>query len=346
MKTALTVSIMLVLALGWGCKGTAQGSSAPSDRKAEAAASEQTTELTAQDTPERGQEAQEVAVPGRSEARPGPSPAYVSKTGEEATGPTVRLSYGQGTSETNPMHDFMYFIPLISPVPMRRAISANNGQQVAIVCYERKVSARSFCVTCEFEMTGDGSIRYTFDSDQMIARRIAELKKSKGEPLANVLDYIDFEGDGFGCIQVKGTVADGTPTVTDVHLEFNARGRRSPVTIGLYDLKAKNSQYSYANRSNQVIARVNSLAFEKSDDPRMDLSVASITKKPGSNGFFGHLKAAIANLFIKPVRINPCGNQTLLDFGGALLEQKTAFTFPKAANLREITVFAAGNKAK
>jgi hypothetical protein len=73
----------------------------------------------------------------------------------------------------------------------------------------------------------------------------------------------------------------------------------------------------------------------------MGITVASISKKGGSNGPIGQLKAAIANLFIKPVQVTALGNQTMLDFGYALFEQKPAFTFPKAANLREATILAA-----
>jgi hypothetical protein len=280
--------------------------------------------------------------------------ADADRAGEDGNGPTVLLSYGQGTPEKNSIQSFMYFVPLISPVPVDRAISAENGQQVSIISYGKKVTAKSFYVTCEFQMLGRGSIRYTFDSAGMIALRIAESKKPKADSLANALDYINFEGEGFGSVQVKGTIDGSAETVTQVDLEFNARGRKSPVTIGLYDLKAKNGQYRYENRSSQVVARVNSLTFKKSDkdsqsrsnaigdpNPRMGITVASITKKAGANGPIGHLKAAIANLFIKPVKVNPLGNQTLLDFGYALLEEKSAFTFPKAANLREVTVLAA-----
>ncbi|MCL5280932.1 MAG: hypothetical protein M1376_13620, partial [Planctomycetes bacterium] len=199
---------------------------------------------------------------------------------------------------------------------------------------------RSFCVACEFEMSGKGFNRYTFDPAGMIALRIAESKKPKGEPLSHVLDYINFEGEGCGRIQIKGTIADGTETVAEVELEFNAHGRKSPVTIGLYELKAKNGQYRYENRSGEIVARVNTLTFKKSENPRMDITVASIGKKGGTSGPLEHLKAAIANLFIKPVKIDPLGNDTLLHFGYALFEQQRTFTFPKAEHLKQSTVLA------
>jgi hypothetical protein len=116
------------------------------------------------------------------------------------------------------------------------------------------------------------------------------------------------------------------------------------VVIGLYELKPKNGRFGYENRSNQIVARVNALVFRRSKNPRMGITVACISKKATSNDFFGHLKAAIANLFIKPVRVTPVGNQALLDFGYALFEQKTAFTFPKASNLKAGMMLAAEPK--
>jgi hypothetical protein len=142
-----------------------------------------------------------------------------------------------------------------------------------------------------------------------------------------------------------GSLGTGT-TATEVDLEFNARGRKSPVTIGLYEIKAKNGQYRYENRSGEIVARVNTLTFKKSENPRMDITVASIAKKAGKNGPLGQLKAAIANLFIKPVKIDPVGNETLLHFGYALFEQKPTFTFPKAGNLKEATVLAFARRAR
>jgi hypothetical protein len=258
----------------------------------------------------------------------------------DGKGPTVVLSYGKGTLEKNPIRSFMYFVPLISPVAVGGGVSPENGQQASIISYERKVTSRSFCVTCEFEMSGQGFNRYTFDPAAMIALRIVESKKPKGEPLSRVLDYINFEGEGFGRIQIKGKIADGAETVTEVELVFNARGRKSPATIGLYELKAKDGQYLYENRSCEIVARVNTLTFKKSENPRMDITVASISKKAGTNGPVAQLKAAIANLFIKPVKIDPVGNETLLHFGYALFEQKRTFTFPKAGHLKEATVLA------
>lgn len=321
MNTRFTVLMMLALTVALGCQTRAQASGASGDQAMPMVAPMITASSSA------------CRAAGKSVTNANLGVA-------DSNGPTVLLSYGKGTLEKNPIRSFMYFVPLISPVAVDRGTSPENRQQAAIVACERRVTSRSFTVTCEFEMTGKGFSRYTFEPTGMIALRIAESKKPKGEPLAHVLDYINFEGEGFGKIQIKGTIAGTTETVTEVELEFNARGRKSPVTIGLYELKAKDGQYRYENRSGELVARVNTLTFKKSENPRMDITVASIAKRAGRNGPLQQLKAAIANLFIKPVKIDPVGNQTLLQFGYALFEQKPTFTFPKAGNLKEATVLA------
>ncbi len=69
----------------------------------------------------------------------------------------------------------------------------------------------------------------------MITKRIRNLEE--GEPLTNMLDYIKVEGEGFGRIDVKGTITGSTTTVTEVDMHFKGRGRNSPVTVGLYSIK-------------------------------------------------------------------------------------------------------------
>jgi hypothetical protein len=259
----------------------------------------------------------------------------------EDGGPTVPLSYSIKAFERSPIGSFMYFIPLISPVAVGRETGPDNQQQVGVVSYERKVTANSFSVTCEFEMLGSGFNKYLFDPKGMIAT--SDAASDKDDTRSHLLDYINFEGTGFGSIQIKGTIAGSAETVTEVEVRFNARGRKSPVTIGLYDIKPKDGQYRYENRSNEIVARVNTLTFKKSENPRMGITVASIGKK-GANGFVGHVKGAVANLFIKPVKVDPLGNETMLKFGYALLQQEPAFTFPKAGNFKDIKLAMASPK--
>jgi hypothetical protein len=252
----------------------------------------------------------------------------------DSNGPTLILNYGKETFKKNPVLAFAYFIPLVSPVLVDREISVNNEQQEGVISYERTVTSNSFYVTCEFEILGKGFHKNTFDSAGMIARNIGNLKE--GEPLTNMLDYIKFEGEGVGLIEVKGTTTGSTQTVTEVDICFNARDQKSPVTVGLYSVNPQNGQYKYENRYNELIARVDTLTFRKSEkNPRMGIEIASIHKKTEDESFWSTIKGLIANFFIKPLEVDKLGNDTMLNFGYTLLKQKPAFTFPKAKNIKE-----------
>lgn len=307
MDTALAILMTVVATVIFGCQAKSQGGTAPRDGMVK-------------------------------------NVAAAAQTDNE--GPTVLLNYSQETPKKNSIRSFLYFIPLVSPVPVGRQIGPDNHQQAGIISYEKKVTSRSFHVICEFEMSGDGFCKFNFDPTGMIAERVTEAKKAKGETLANVLDYINFEGEGYGVIRIKGTVANAVETVTEVGFEFNGKGHKSPVTIGLYELKYKDGQYRYENKSDNIVARVNSLTFKKGENPRMGITVASISRKSDGDGLIGQIKAAVANLFIKPVRIDPVGNEAMLKFGYALAVQKPAFTFPKADNMKEIRVLAAEAQGK
>jgi hypothetical protein len=122
-------------------------------------------------------------------------------------------------------------------------------------------------------------------------------------------------------------------------MQYNANGHKSPVTIGLYDIKPKNGEYKYENRSNESVVRVNSLVFKKTEQaPRMGITIASIAKEGNSAGLFGWIKGAIANMFIEPIKVTKHGNNTMLEFGEALFQKNATFTFPKAKNIKESKV--------
>ena len=228
----------------------------------------------------------------------------------------------------------MYFVPLVSPTLVDRYTSPDNRQQVGIISYDKKISSHSFHLVCEFEMLGSGFHKNTFEPAGVIAMYIGELEK--GETMTNLLEYINFEGQGFGRIEVNGTISNSVLTVTEVEVQFNARNHKSPVTVGLYDVKPRNGEYKYENRSNHVIARVNKLSFKKTGNiPRMGIKVASISKAEKSEGFISRVKGRIANLLLRPPPVTKRGNQAMLDFGHALLEQKPSFTFPLAQNIKE-----------
>ncbi len=262
---------------------------------------------------------------------------------EDINGPTMIMSYSKKEFVKNPIESFMYFVPLIAPTLVDNISSVNNTQQVGIISYKKKVTSKSFYLACDFEILGSGFHMNTFDSAGMVAAHIDELKK--GKSLTNMLDYIKFDGEGFGRIEVKGTMSGSAPTVTEVAMQFNARGHKSPVTIGLYDIKPKDGQYKYENRSNEIVARVNSLVFKKTEKtPHMGIKVASIAKKNKSAGLFGGIKGALANLLITPPKVDKLGNTTMLEFGNALLQKNTTFTFPKAKNIKESRTVEKENK--
>jgi hypothetical protein len=244
------------------------------------------------------------------------------------------MSYSKEKFVINPIASFAYFVPLISPTLVDNISSVNNDQQLGIISHKIIADSKFFHVACEFEILGSGFHMNTFDSAEMIATHTDELKK--GETMTNMLDFIKFGGDGFGIIEVKGTIIGSTRVVTEVDIQFNTRDHKSPVTIGLYDIKPKDGEYKYENRSNEVVARVNTLSFKKTKKtPRMGIKVASISDTGESEGFFSSLKGAIANLFIKPTKVDKLGNTTMLEFGYALLQKNTTFTFPKAKNIKE-----------
>jgi hypothetical protein len=255
----------------------------------------------------------------------------------DPNGPTVMLSYNTLKPAKTPTTSFMYFIPLISPTLVSTQISPNNRQQAMFISYEKTVVLDSFTLSCEFELQGSGFFMDIFDSNGIIATFPEEIKKNA--PVNNLLDYIRLEGEGFGRIDVKGTIADSNVTVTQVDVHFNTRGKKSPVTIGLYSIKPENGHYKYENRHNEIVARVATLTFKKCDgEPRMDIEVVSVNKASRPNSYIGRVKGFIVNFFIEPIRISKLGNDTMLNFGYALLNKQTSFIFPKAANIKSQTV--------
>jgi len=269
-------------------------------------------------------------ISGRGEA----SAASGIDVAKARSGPTMLMSYSKEKFIKNPIASFAYFIPLIATTRVDSISSVNNKQRIGIISHKITVDSKSFQVACEFELSGSGFYMNKFDPAGMLAAYADEAKKR--ETMTNMLDYIKFEGDGFGVIEVKGTVAGSKRIVTGVDIRFNAGGHESPVTIGLYDIEPKDGEYKYENRSNELVARVNTLSFKRTKEtPHLGIKVASISAKGGSTGFYSGLKGTIANFFITPPRVDKLGNTTMLEFGYALLQKKTTFTFPKAKNIKE-----------
>ena len=150
------------------------------------------------------------------------------------------------------------------------------------------------------------------------------------------LGSINVEGAGSVSVEVTGTMTGQVPTVTEVRLRFNRRGRPSPVTIGLQDIRYFAGAFQLHNES---VARVNTLIFRRKAGPsKMDITVASVKRKDAGNNFFqnliGGLKGTTVNLFIQPITVDRAGSEAMLNFGLALAVEAPAFTFPRANNLR------------
>lgn len=253
---------------------------------------------------------------------------------EDANGPTLLLGYRKEDFEQNLISSFMYFVPLVSLTSVETQTSAGNKQQIGIVSYEMKATSKSFKVVCEFEISGKGVHKTAFDPVSMIQEHINEVKE--GQPLTNMLDYIRFENEGFVRIEVRGTVTGSGSTIDEVKMNLNARGRKSPVTIGLYDVSPRDGHYKYENRSNEVVARVNSLVFRKTEKtPQMGVKVATLARKNKPGDLFRGIKGAIANLILEPPLVARLGNETVLAFGSTLFKKEPAFTFPRAENIKE-----------
>ncbi len=252
----------------------------------------------------------------------------------ESTGPTLHLSCGRGKASGNPVAEFMYFVPLISMEPVSVVKSAGNTQRARMVSATRSFTARSFLVTCEFEFSGEGTQQNIIDHAAKVRRHASALKA--GGSLDHQLGSINVQGAGSVSIKVEGTVRAQVPTVTEVRLRFNGHGRASPVTITLYDIGYSDGAFQ---RRNESVANVSTLVFRRDSGPaRMDITVASVKRKGASDNFWqnlmGSLKATTANLLLKPIAVEPAGNEAMLNFGLALASNARSFTFPRARNLQ------------
>ena len=257
-------------------------------------------------------------------ARPAPGPA----------GPTLHLDSGRGESGGNPVAEFMYFVPLISLEPVSVVMSPGNTQRARMVSVKRSFAPKSFLVTCEFEFVGEGNQQNIIDHTEKVRQHEQELKE--GGTLDHLLGSINVEGAGKVTIEVEGTMSGRVPTVSEVRLRFNVHGRPSSVTIGLHDIRYSDGAIRLRNES---VARVNTLTFRRKPGPaKMDITVASVKRKDAGDTFWqnlvGGLNGTTVNLFIKPIAVEPAGNEAMLNFGLALASEATAFTFPRAKNLK------------
>jgi hypothetical protein len=263
---------------------------------------------------------------------------------EPKTGPVVELDYVDDNSKT-PVEKFMYFVPLVSPVTVVRKISTENSLVSRFTSYVRKGDDDSFYVKCGFEMLGSGFYRNFFEPNSVITRGLKDFELKGKKPLKNVLEFINFEGEGKGYIEVWGFIENGEAMANKVDVHFDA-GDRSPVTAGLYSVKPEDGEYYYRNHYNEIVARINVLSFSRpkpGEKPKMAIKLSSVRNRDEKEGFWQSMKAAIANLFIDPLTISEKGNNAMLDFGEVLYNKEPRFIFPYADNIKD-TVRVGENK--
>ncbi len=254
-------------------------------------------------------------------------------SGAPASGPVVTLDYtGQGTNGI-PIADFLSFIPLISPEPVTVSESPTNTLRVRVTSICQEDRPDRFLLNLAFDVSGHGFRHYAVDQSRNIRRN--ERRLASGSTLKKQLDYIRFEGPGKGRVEIGGLIETGVKKVTTVSLRFDDRGGTSPVTIGLKDVRSANG---VLRCENERVARVNQLAFVRDGTPpRVGVRIDSVKSRQAGDSFFQNVKGRIvgrvANTVVKPIAIRKIGNDTLLDFGQAVLDRKPAFTFPAADNL-------------
>lgn len=249
------------------------------------------------------------------------------------SGPTLQLDYGHGQPLPNPVSQFMYFVPLISPEPVSLFTNAGNTQSARVTSFRSQTNGASFKAVCEFEFTGDGSLQNKFNHARLIQDHEKELKA--GDSLKRQLGAINVEGAGSGSVEIEGALDGGQLIVNEVRLRFNRRGRASPVTINLQDISQRDSAIRFEN---EMVARVNTLIFRRQTGaPKMEVTLASVKRKDAGNNlwqnFLGGVKGTAANWFLPPLTVAAEGHQAMLDFGRALATQKPTFTFPLATRL-------------
>lgn len=251
------------------------------------------------------------------------------------TGPTLQLDYGHGKPRDNPITRFMYFVPLISPEPVSVFTNAGNTQCARVLSLTCRTNGQAFSADCEFKFTGTGSQQNIFDHANNIQNHMKELLA--GESLKHQLGSINVAEAGSGSVEIEGTLTNGRPVVNLVQMRFNRHGQVSPVTINLRDFVYRDGSVRAAN---EMVARVNALTFRRTTGtPKMEVTLASLKRKGAGNGlwqnFVGSLKGVTVNLFLPPLKVEPEGQQAMLDFGLALATEKPSFTFPAATRLKD-----------
>ncbi len=256
---------------------------------------------------------------------------------EKKTGPVISLSYGTGGFENNPISSFMYFVPLIAPVKVKRVTSVNNSQLASLLSYKRIEKGSKVIVICDFAMQGEGFHTNVFNPAGII--KLHKEEREKKQTLENLLHHITFEGTGTGTFTAYASKDNnGGITVEKVAIDFATKGNDTTVTAGLFSVKPVNSEYEYKNRHEEIVIKIDTLTFSKTPPGQkalMEVKLRAVEDQGQGFSLWSSIKAMIANVIIKPLGITQKGNSTMLDFGRALINKKDEFMFPFAENIIE-----------
>jgi hypothetical protein len=256
---------------------------------------------------------------------------------DKTTGPVIKLDYGKEGLENNPISSFMYFVPLIAPVKVRRITSVNNSQYASLLTYKRTDKNGRTIVACDFAMKGEGFHTIVFNPAGII--KLHKEEREKNKPLEHLLHHITFEGVGTGTFTAYASKDDKSGiTVEKISIDFATKGNDTTVTAGLFSVKPKNGEYAYKNRHEEIVIKIDTLTFAKTkpgQKPLMEVKLRAVESHGRGFNLWSSIKAMIANIMIEPLGITQKGNSTMLDFGKALINKKSEFQFPFAENIKE-----------
>lgn len=247
------------------------------------------------------------------------------------SGPTVNLRPDQQQTGINIEH-FLYFIPLISPVPVFVHSKTDSTQRVHILSVNKKQNNKQIELFCTFEIRGVGFYHNALDQSLIIKRHAEEFRRGKN--LENLLGHIIFSGEGSGFISAEGVLIDGKPQMEKVRIDFQGKNE-SPIKIGLFSVRLENGDFVNFNEMRVEISTLMFIRTEKK--PKMRVMVNSVKAQAAPDNlwedFKGAVKGKLANLIIPPVSIAPVGNNVILDLTQAIYSELPEFTFPLATNL-------------
>lgn len=228
----------------------------------------------------------------------------------------------------------MYFVPLTSLTSLAVTTEPDTTFSAGITSWKTQQHSDVVRVQCDFQITGEGVYCASYCPQEMIRNQLG--KKPDAKEITKLLEWIRLDGSCLGRIDGYGKIVNGNIQMERVEISFDRDNSNSPVEVSMYDVRKKNGTFLFENRTNCLVARVNSLKFKQDEDgtPRMSVEIASIKKHKGVEGIFSRLTAVIANVFFTSTPIAPTGNATMMDFGTALYKKQSVFTFPHASNIK------------